>query len=151
MSRPQKSRVCRVSANKTFFGLSVHSFASNWQLPFLNQWKGENSRRNCFKSQWKNVAGPGLEPATPWLDLRCISWGFAYQIKYFDVTNTFTEMHDTTYSIWAWIILGEWLSFERVTSNNSDSEHDRTQGITLWTKENKVHAIPHSLRSLRMF
>ena len=27
---------------------SVHSFVSNWQLPFLNQWKGENGRRNYF-------------------------------------------------------------------------------------------------------
>ena len=26
--------------------LSAHSFASNWQLPFLNQWKGENGCRN---------------------------------------------------------------------------------------------------------
>ena len=47
--------------------LSAHSFASNWQLPFLNQWKGENGRRNLFmtKSQRKNVL-PDLriEPAT---------------------------------------------------------------------------------------
>ena len=37
--------------------LGVHSFASNWQLPFLNQWKGENGHRNLFmtKSQRKNV------------------------------------------------------------------------------------------------
>ena len=28
--------------------LSAHSFTSNWQLPFLNQRKGENGRRNYF-------------------------------------------------------------------------------------------------------
>ena len=28
--------------------LRAHSFASNWQLPFLNQRKGENGRRNYF-------------------------------------------------------------------------------------------------------
>ena len=28
--------------------VSAHSFASNWQLPFLNQRKGENGRRNFF-------------------------------------------------------------------------------------------------------
>ena len=37
--------------------LSAHSFPSNWQLPFLNQRKGENGHRNFFmtKSQRKNV------------------------------------------------------------------------------------------------
>ena len=37
--------------------LSAHSFASNWQLPFLNQRKGEHGLRNIFmtKSQCKNV------------------------------------------------------------------------------------------------
>ena len=30
---------------------SAHSFASNWQLPFLNQRKGENGRRNNFKTK----------------------------------------------------------------------------------------------------
>ena len=29
-------------------GLSAHSFASNWQLPFLNQRKGDNGRRFFF-------------------------------------------------------------------------------------------------------
>ena len=47
--------------------LSAHSFASNWQLPFLNQRKGENGRRNIFmtKSQRKNVSPDvRIEPAT---------------------------------------------------------------------------------------
>ena len=26
----------------------AHSFTRNWQLPFLNQWKGENDRRKYF-------------------------------------------------------------------------------------------------------
>ena len=41
--------------------LSACSFASNWQLPFLNQRKGENGHRVCFffhdQSPRKNVAG----------------------------------------------------------------------------------------------
>ena len=28
--------------------LSAHSFTNNWQLPFLNQRKGENGRKNYF-------------------------------------------------------------------------------------------------------
>ena len=40
----------------------AHSFARNWQLPFLNQQKGENDRRKNFmiKSPQKNVAN--LQP-----------------------------------------------------------------------------------------
>ena len=51
--------------------LSAHLFPSNWQIPFLNRRKGENSCRNIFmtKSQQKNVAGLGLEPATAQSDL----------------------------------------------------------------------------------
>ena len=43
--------------------LSAHSFASNWQLLFLNQWKRENGRRNVFmtKSPRKNVPDVGIE------------------------------------------------------------------------------------------
>ena len=46
--------------------LSAHSFASNWQLPFLNQRKRENGRRFFFmtksprKYQWKEENGQGL-------------------------------------------------------------------------------------------
>ena len=32
--------------------LSAHYFASNWQLPFLNQRKGENGRRNIFMTKY---------------------------------------------------------------------------------------------------
>ena len=43
--------------------LSAHSFASNWQLLFLNQWKRENGHRNVFmtKSPRKNVPDVGIE------------------------------------------------------------------------------------------
>ena len=43
--------------------LSAHSFASNWQLLFLNQRKRENGRRNVFmtKSPRKNVPDVGIE------------------------------------------------------------------------------------------
>ena len=50
---------------------SVHSFASNWQLPFLNQRKGENGRLNYFMiklHQWM-LPDVRIEPATvriPW-------------------------------------------------------------------------------------
>ena len=39
----------------------THSFARNWQLPFLNRRKGENDRRKHFmiNLQKKNVAGLG--------------------------------------------------------------------------------------------
>ena len=41
--------------------LSAHSFASNWQLPFLNKGKRENGRRNFFHDQvsTKECAGRG--------------------------------------------------------------------------------------------
>ena len=43
--------------------LSAHSFASNWQLLFLNQRKRENGRRNVYmtKSPRKNVPDVGIE------------------------------------------------------------------------------------------
>ena len=43
--------------------LSAHSFASNWQLLFLNQRKRENGRRNAFmtKSPRKTVPDVGIE------------------------------------------------------------------------------------------
>ena len=46
--------------------LSVHSYASNWQLPFLNQQKGENSRTNYFMANLKErmVSDVRIEPAT---------------------------------------------------------------------------------------
>ena len=46
--------------------LSAHSFASNWQLPFLNQRKGDNGRRNFFMTKFprKNLPGVRIEPAT---------------------------------------------------------------------------------------
>ena len=47
----------------------AHYFARNWQLPFLNQRKGENDRRKYFmiKCPRKNVADlAGVEPATTW-------------------------------------------------------------------------------------
>ena len=37
---------------------SAHSFARNWQLPFLNQWKGENDRRKEFMINLKKRMVP---------------------------------------------------------------------------------------------
>ena len=46
--------------------LSAHSFANNWQMPFLNQRKGDDERRNFFMTKFprKNVPGVRIEPAT---------------------------------------------------------------------------------------
>ena len=46
--------------------LSVRSFASNWQLPFLNQPKGENGRRNYFMTNLHERMLPDvrIEPPT---------------------------------------------------------------------------------------
>ena len=46
--------------------LSAHSFASNWQLPFLNQQKGENRHRNYFTTNLHERMLPDvrIEPAT---------------------------------------------------------------------------------------
>ena len=42
--------------------LSAHSLASNWQMPFLNQRKGENGCRNFFMT--KCLPDLRIEPAT---------------------------------------------------------------------------------------
>ena len=46
--------------------LSAHSFASNWQLPFLNKRKGENGRRNYFMTKLHERMLPDvrIEPRT---------------------------------------------------------------------------------------
>ena len=46
--------------------LSAHSFASNWQLPFLNQRKGRNDRRNYFLTNLRErmLQDVRIEPAT---------------------------------------------------------------------------------------
>ena len=55
--------------------LSAHSFASNWQLPFLNQRKGENGRRNYFMTSLHETMLPDvrIEPMAV-----CIPGGRAY-------------------------------------------------------------------------
>ena len=47
----------------------AHSFARNWQLPFLNQRKGENDRRKYFMINLHERMLPTsarVEPATSW-------------------------------------------------------------------------------------
>ena len=51
----------------------AHSFARNWQLPFLNQWKGESDRRKYFtinlhERLLPNSAGLNLRPPGLHLD-----------------------------------------------------------------------------------
>ena len=51
---------------------SGHSFASNWKLPFLNQRKGENDRRNYFmtKLHERMLLDLSIEPASAWSTVR---------------------------------------------------------------------------------
>ena len=54
----------------------AHSFARNWQLPFLNQQKGENERRKYFMINLQKRMLPtsaGDEPATSWSPAGCAS------------------------------------------------------------------------------
>ena len=45
--------------------LSAHSFASNWQLPFLNQRKGENGCRNFITKHYERLLPDvRIEPST---------------------------------------------------------------------------------------
>ena len=58
--------------------LSAHTctFASNWQLLYLNQRQGENGRINNFmtKSLRKMVPDPMIEPLTSWIPIRRHIW-----------------------------------------------------------------------------
>ena len=56
--------------------LSAYSFANNWQLPFLNQGKGENGRRNYFMTKLHERMLPDVKnrprdsPHTRWTRIR---------------------------------------------------------------------------------
>ena len=60
--------------------LSAHSFASNWQLPFLNQRKGENGGRNYFMTNLHKRMLPDvrIEPATVRIPGGCLPQGQCY-------------------------------------------------------------------------
>ena len=69
--------------NHTFIGRAVnqycaHSFARSWQLPFLNQRKGENGRRKYFMikvHEWMLPTRRGVEPAISWSPVgRASNW-----------------------------------------------------------------------------
>ena len=64
----------------------AHSFARNWQLPFLNQRKGENDRRKYFatKSPQKSDADTeGVESATSWSYVgRASNWATEAGLNY---------------------------------------------------------------------
>ena len=54
----------------TVYQYCAHSFARNWQLPFLNQWKGENDHRKYFMINPHERMLPtssGLNPRSPGL------------------------------------------------------------------------------------
>ena len=52
--------------------LSAHSFASNWQLPLLNQQKGENGRRNYFMTKFHERMLPDVRADHPHTRRTCI-------------------------------------------------------------------------------
>ena len=57
----------KLSPRSGYTSAHAHSFARNWQLPFLNQWKGENERRKYFliNLHERMLQVPaGIEPAT---------------------------------------------------------------------------------------
>ena len=60
---------------RQFTSVSTHSFASNWQLLFLNQRKRENGRRNFFvtKSPRKNVLDVGIKLGASCMPSGCAS------------------------------------------------------------------------------
>ena len=80
----------RLSPLSRFNQYCAHSFARNWQLPILNQRKGENDYKKYFmsKSPQMNVANSaGVELATYWSPVWCASnWateaGFFSSRKY---------------------------------------------------------------------
>ena len=55
--------------------LIAHTFASNWQLPFLNQQQEENNHRNYFMINLheSNMAGLGLKLMTPGLAVKLVA------------------------------------------------------------------------------
>ena len=59
----------------------AHSFARNWQLPFLNQPKGENDLRKLFHDQSarKNIARPGGDRTRP---VECLKMAFTNCVFY---------------------------------------------------------------------
>ena len=64
--------------------LSAHSFASNWQLPFLNQQKEENGCRNYFMTKIHERMLPDvrIEPTTIRIPGGCISdWATAVPVN----------------------------------------------------------------------
>ena len=70
-SQPNRVMSSAVSLpNHTFTGHAcAHYIARNWQLPFLNQRKGENDRKKYFMINLYERMLPtsaGVEPATSW-------------------------------------------------------------------------------------
>ena len=75
----------------------AHSFARNWQLPFLNQRKGENDRRKYFTINLHERMLPtsaGVKPATSWSPVgRASNWATEAGI-WWTVTSNIYELLD---------------------------------------------------------
>ena len=115
----------------------AHSFARNWQLPFLNQRKGENDRRKYFMINLHERMLPtlaGVEPVTSWSQV-----GQRIQLspKYWDTlshfhtclkiwTNPFSLL-EVSKNLWLELQTGEplpcWTWIFSTFANNVDPDH----------------------------
>ena len=81
----------------------AHSFARNWQLPFLNQWKGENDRRKYFMINLHERMLPpsaGVEPATSWSPV-----GWCIQLSH----QSYSNVHSTESGHKVWMPRLDWV------------------------------------------
>ena len=100
--------------------LYANSFASNWQLLFLNQRKRQNGHRNVFmtKSPWKNVPDVGIELGAACVPSELTSDGAtAPVILLFRIMSPYDATFDLkinvghcdVYSMVQWFCLISWL------------------------------------------
>ena len=112
-SQPIRVMLSTVSLlNHTFLGQSsklititcAYSFITNWQLPFLNEWKEENDHRKYFMIHLHERMLPdlaGFEPVT-WTPVRC-----AYDWHQVDVHTTDISQTCIRMIYWGWLFLHE--------------------------------------------
>ena len=120
----------------------AHFFARNWQLPFLNRWKGENDSRKYFMinlcermllTRWgSNPQSPDLQWDAQTIEpprLTCRSWSEG-QLKSVSCINTMlcdyesvwpevwsqSKCHNDLYFMVQWFCLISWRVFDVLTS-----------------------------------
>ena len=87
--------------SKRLIIICAHSFARNWQLPYLNLRKGENNRNISWSIYTKRMLPDpaGFEPATSWSPVeRAFDWateagsyGFGYYAHLGHLCSTYTH------------------------------------------------------------